>query len=179
MPATVFQKTDAGRDELQRRNRTLDMPSRALLILCNGRSTRAALRAQLGERADALLQGLLDRGLVEVQAPAGGVDIALPELAPTPVPPPPPPPEPSPAAEPGLAPELPASLVDLAAAKQRALTEMQRLFGPGGGDHTQALLQARDDDEFQRALLRLHDSISVYQGRKGADALVQRIRYGR
>lgn len=173
MPTTVFNKTDAGRQQLQQRSRTLDLPSRAMLILCNGRSSRATLRGQLGDRADSLLQGLLDQGLIEVLPPPGGVDIALPEAAL-----PPPPPAPVAAAVPGVASELPSSLLDLAAAKQRALAEMQRLFGPGGGDHTQALLQARDDDEFQRALLRLHDAISVYQGRKGADALVQRIRYG-
>ena len=180
MPDTVFQKTEAGRLELQRRSRTLDPASRALLILCNGRNSLHALRAQLGERVDDLLQGLQERGFVEAPLPAA-IDLVVPDLllpavtaAPADLPPEPPPPQ----TRLGPASELPASLTELQAAKQRALREMQRLFGPGGGHHTQALLQAQDDDDFERALRRLYDSVSVYQGRKGADALVQRIRYG-
>lgn len=169
MPDTVFQKTEAGRLELQQRSRTLDPASRALLILCNGRNNLHALRAQLGERVDALLQGLLEHGFVETPLPVA-VDLVVPD--------PPPDRVVTPKAALGPASELPASLTELQAAKQRALREMQGLFGPGGGDHTQALLRAQDEHDFERALRQLYDSISVYQGRKGADAVVQRIRYG-
>lgn len=170
MPDTVFHKTEAGRLELQQRSRTLDPASRALLILCNGRNSLHALRAQLGERIDTLLQGLLERGLIE-SPPSAAVDRGMPDVLPAAD-------VVAPKATLSPASELPASLTELQAAKQRALLEMQRLFGPGGGSHTQALLQAQDDDDFERALRQLYDSISVHQGRRGADAVVQRIRYG-
>lgn len=191
-----YQKTALGWQELQQRTLKLGPPARALLILCNGRVSRAELQAQLGAAADDLLNGLLDdlvqRGLVDV-VPAAPVArrLAEPPPLPEPEPVPVPPadvvpdveaevePAPGPAAATATAPEPAATAappVDLRAAGQRALAVTQPLYGPGGGRYTQALLQARDSASFEQALAALHDNLAVYQGRKAAAALVRRIR---
>lgn len=105
----------------------------------------------LGESAEALLEGLLARGLVE--------------RASSPARPPSPPPTPSPG-------------IDLPAAKLRALDLLERLFGPGGGSHGDAVRQAADAAAFERVLEGIHDVVRIYQGKRRAGELVQRIRVG-
>lgn len=175
-----YQKTALGWQELQQRTLKLGPPARALLILCNGRVSRAELQAQLGAAADDLLNGLLDdlvqRGLVDV-VPVAPVARRLAEPPPLPVPTADVAPDVETRAEPAPEPTPPpAPLVDLRAAGQRALAVTQPLYGPGGGRYTQALLQARDSASFEQALAALHDNLAVYQGRKAAAALVRRIR---
>lgn len=82
-----YQKTESGWQELQQRRQKLDFPSRQLLILCNGRVSLAELRAQFGPRTDGLLQGLIERGLVESvdrsdKAAPGPAEAALPPSLP-------------------------------------------------------------------------------------------------
>jgi hypothetical protein len=176
-----YQKTDSGWQELQQRRQQLDFPSRQLLILCNGRASLAELRAQFGPRTDGLLQGLIERGLVEAveradKAGATAAESALPPslpLAPEPRVEPAPPPPPAPPSH--LASSL-SSLPELRAAKQRALAALEQMFGPGGGSDMPELLKAPDEIVFLRVLKRVTDNVAVYQGRKAADALARQIR---
>jgi hypothetical protein len=182
-----YQKTDSGWQELQQRRQKLDFPSRQLLILCNGRASLGELRAQFGPRTDGLLQGLIERGLVEAVERADklpAAEAALPAslpMEPEPlvdVAPPPPPAPAAPAAVSNVV-SLPSSLSalpDLRAAKQRALAALEQVFGPGGGSDMPELLKAPDEAEFQRVLRRVTDNVAVYRGRKAADALARQIR---
>ena len=123
-----YQKTESGWQELQQRRQKLDLPSRQLLILCNGRASLGELRAQFGPRTDGLLQGLVERGLVEAVEradKAAAVEPTLPpslpmepearvEAAPAPPPPPAPPasaPAPAPVSNVVSLPERAASLM--------------------------------------------------------------------
>ncbi|MFO1330791.1 MAG: hypothetical protein U1F56_25845 [Rubrivivax sp.] len=165
-----YGKSERGRAELQQRSADLDAATRALLILCNGRVSADELRAQCGARTDERLQRLLERGLVErLERPAPAASPAGPpsEL-----------PSDRSSELPSVPPSGLSAMPELRAAKARALVQMQRLFGPGGGAQTQQLVKARDEAEFEAALRAIHDAISVYQGRKGADALVRQIREG-
>ena len=147
----LVQKTERGRLALQSRGPALDARSRQLLVLCNGRMPTAALRALFGEPTDDLLQALLGLGLIERVAPVASAEHDA---------------EPAPAA------------VDLPATLARALELLERLFGPGGGSHGQALRQARDAAAFEQALRGVQDALSVYQGKRRAALLVQQIRSG-
>jgi len=188
-----YQKTDSGWQELQQRRQKLDFPSRQLLILCNGRASLGELRAQFGPRTDGLLQGLIERGLVEAVDRADKLPAAVAALPPSlpmepeplvdvaPSPPPAPAPAPAPAAPAAVSnvvslPSSLSALPDLRAAKQRALAALEQVFGPGGGSDMPELLKAPDEAEFQRVLRRVTDNVAVYRGRKAADALARQIR---
>lgn len=153
MDEPLLQKTERGRQVLQSRSPALDARSRQLLVLCNGQLPKAALRALFGSSTDDLLQGLRGQGLI---APVG------PEAAPAP-------PEPQPGNEPAL---------DLPAAQARALALLESLFGPGGGNHGEALRRARDAQAFEQALQGVQEALSVYQGRRRAALLLRQIRDG-
>lgn len=157
MDEPLVQKTERGRLALQSRGPALDARSRQLLILCNGRTPTAALHAAFGEGTGTLLQGLLGLGLIE---PVARVQRARRSAESAPAQPAPP------------------AVVDLRAARARALELLERLFGPGGGSHGQALQQARDAAAFEQALRGVQDALSVYQGKKQAARLVQQIRSG-
>lgn len=161
----LFQKSGLGKQALESRDRTLDHLSRQLLILCNGRTPLGELRAALGEPVDALLQGLLARGLVErvgqgvVPQASHARDVST-----------------NPAARaPAARMPVPKDEIDLPAAKARALDLLDRLFGPGGGSHGLAVRQAADAAAFERVLVGVHDAIRIYQGKKRAAQLVQQI----
>lgn len=151
MHEPLLQKTERGRQALHSRGPALDPRSRQLLILCNGRMRTAALRALFGEGTDDLLQGLHGLGLVEAVRRD---------------------------AKPAGAAPRPGPALDLPAARARAIALLERLFGPGGGSHGEALRQARDAQAFEQALRGVQDAVSVYQGHKRAARLVQQIRSG-
>jgi hypothetical protein len=169
MQQLLFEKSELGKRALESRDRTLDVRSRQLLILSNGRTTLAELRTALGEAVDDLLQGLLARGLVRpVEAAAGPQAPAAREVSADPA-----------AKAPAAPTPAPKDAIDLPAAKVRALDLLERLFGPGGGSHGQAVRRAADAAAFERVLEGVHDSIRIYQGKKRAAQLVQQIRNGR
>jgi hypothetical protein len=165
----VFQKSGLGKQALESRDRTLDHRSRQMLILCNGRTSLSELRAALGDPADALLQGLLARGLVERVEPAAMAQLPRVRTVST---------NPAATAPAGPVP-APNVDIDLPAAKARALSLLESLFGPGGGSHGLAVWQAADAAAFERVLAGVHDAIRIYQGKKRAAQLVQQIRTGR
>jgi hypothetical protein len=164
MDEPLVQKTERGKQALQSRGAVLDARSRQLLILCNGRMPTASLRALFGAPTDDMLQGLQRLGMIESVARAPRVrrdsKPATTEFAPS---------------EPALA---PAPVIDLSATRARALELIERLFGPGGGSHGQALRQACDAEAFEQALRGVQDALGVYQGKKRAAQLVQQIRSG-
>ncbi|HSV71451.1 MAG TPA: hypothetical protein VLI72_15185 [Methylibium sp.] len=162
MDEPLVQKTERGRQALQSRGPALDARSRQLLVLCNGSMPTAALRVLFGEPTDDLLQGLLGLGLIEPAGRAPRVARVERDAEPAPA-------MPAPA---------PAPAIDLPAAQARALELLERLFGPGGGSHGQAVRQARDAVAFEQALRGVQDALGVYQGARRAARLVQQIRSG-
>ncbi|MEW5835645.1 MAG: hypothetical protein ACOZJZ_15920 [Pseudomonadota bacterium] len=166
MDQALFRKTDRGRQALQGHDKALDSRSRNLLILCNGRTPMAELRKMIGGLTDALLQGLLARGLVERAVQSAAEHACAPPKA-----------RPPTAAQAQPVPDM-VAVVDLRTAKRRELELLESLFGPGGGSHGQAVLQAHDAATFEQALTGVHDAISIYQGKKRAALLMQQIRSG-
>ncbi len=85
--ADVFVKTDAGRDEIKSRSRTLSMAERAILLMVDGQRDVAALRSIIaGSKAPAdTLDALLAQGLIAgaggAMAEATPVSIAMPRSA--------------------------------------------------------------------------------------------------
>lgn len=69
-PHTVYLKTPQGRAEVTARALGLTMLQRRLLILSDGKSTVGQLQTMLGAPFDALLQHLLNLGLLQLQGSA-------------------------------------------------------------------------------------------------------------
>lgn len=69
----VYVKTDAGRDEIRARSRSLSMPVRAILLMVDGQRTVAGMRALIaGSKAPAdVLDVLLAQGLIEARDAPG------------------------------------------------------------------------------------------------------------
>jgi hypothetical protein len=165
MPPTLYRKTAAGQAEVRERRLGLDARARTLLILCNGRLDAAALAAQTRLPAQALLQLLCELGLLE---PVPGAAVAPVKAPPAPaVAPAPPAPPPAP----NLALQLPAIV-------QRGWLLLEPLFGPGTRERLAPLQRATDATQLRKALDDLRDTMAIYQGRKSAAALVQRIEHG-
>ena len=74
-----LQKTQAGRDALQRRDRSLHPRERQILVITNGSQTRAQMLDLLGADAEALVEHLLQLGLLEVQSVVAPAIYPLPQ----------------------------------------------------------------------------------------------------
>jgi hypothetical protein len=69
--AASFAKTDAGQQEIQKRSMGLSPLVRRLLVLIDGQRTGKDLSVFVaGNEVEPLLQELVDKGCVEVKAPA-------------------------------------------------------------------------------------------------------------
>ena len=157
----IFRKTPQGHEELRTRKAGLTLRERSVLILVNGQLGVDVLAARLGGDPQAVLRTLEHRGLIEAIVPPAPP--APPPMAPEPVPAPP-------VAAPALAPDD-----ALAAAKRRALAVLGEVYGPGAATMVGDLLAARNAKEFSRAMKLLEETLVMYQGRRHATELVERI----
>lgn len=152
----IFRKTPDGQEELRTRKAGLSPRERSVLILVNGELGVDALTAQLGGDVWAALHTLEDRQLVVGVGPR-----------------PPSTPAPSPSSPAPVA--APAPDEALAAPKRRALAVLGEVYGPEAGSMVSDLLAARNPKELSRALKLLEETLVMYQGRRHASELMERI----
>jgi hypothetical protein len=148
----IYRKTDLAHRELQSRTRSLQGPTRTVLILVDGRTSVHGLTARLGHPAGPALAELARSGYVE-EAMA----------APQPLPGPP---ATTPAPTPAPAPA--ASGDELARACRAALARLTPHFGPDVEIVAQPLLQAADRAAFNAGLVQIERKLALYLGKAQA-----------
>lgn len=162
----VLVKTDLGRDAISKRSHGLNPRQRAVLISINGELSVGALRASFGAgkeaELEAMLEHLLEQGLVERTRPEPAAVTPAAVAAPAAAPPP----APAPAASaPAPAPEA-AAVVPLAAAVPSAAAEPVALEAAAAADwrvlrdRAGALLQQMMGEDADLLTMRLERSRS-------------------
>jgi hypothetical protein len=162
-PKSVFQKTEKGRDEIAKRTHRLDSRRRMLLIVVDGLSDAETLADKVAHLDNALelLESLSAEGFVEQ---TGGAEPAEP-------PPRPAPPRGAPAtlraAEP---PPASPSALPLEALKRSAVSQIDRLMGPGGEALALKLEAASTREAFLAEARKVHQAlVASVGGRKAED----------
>lgn len=160
----VLVKTDLGRDAISKRSHGLNPRQRAVLISINGELSVGALRASFGAgkeaELEAMLEHLLEQGLVERTRPEPAAVTPAAVAAPAAAPPP----APAPAAS-ASAPEA-AAVVPLAAAVPSAAAEPVALEAAAAADwrvlrdRAGALLQQMMGEDADLLTMRLERSRS-------------------
>lgn len=160
----VLVKTDLGRDAISKRSHGLNPRQRAVLISINGELSVGALRASFGAgkeaELEAMLEHLLEQGLVERTRPEPAAVTPAAVAAPAAAPPP----APAPAAS-APAPEA-AAVVPLAAAVPSAAAEPVALEAAAAADwrvlrdRAGALLQQMMGEDADLLTMRLERSRS-------------------
>lgn len=177
MPAPIYRKTDAGREEVGARKAGLSPVTRRVLILVNGQDGMAAL-ASLGlPDLQSHLDTLLAFRLIE-PLPANVHRSASPAAAPVtaavadaPVAPP------APAAP--AAPQVDSEEDRQVQALQRkAFLMLRQHFGPDTPTVAQAVFAARTLRDFRMALDGIEAKLAIYMGRKQATRELDTLRGG-
>ncbi|MDI1340349.1 MAG: hypothetical protein Q7K57_18700 [Burkholderiaceae bacterium] len=159
----IYKKTAQGQAELADRKAGLRARERSALIMVNGQLSIESISAQLGPDAPALLEILVSKELIErAEHPPP------PEAAPVKV-------SITPASSPAVIPAPPSSGPDMGATKLRALRVLAEVYGPEASSMVDDLLTARSLKEFYKAMKNLEEMLVMYQGRKHATVLIQRI----
>jgi hypothetical protein len=140
-PGNVFQKTQKGREEIEKRTHRLDSRRRTLLIMVDGRASAGDLAAKAAHIPDAmaLLQSLWTEGFVE---PAG--DVAE-EVAP------------------------PAGAMPLDELKRAACKAIGRLMGPDGDSLALKLERAPTHEAFLAEAARVREALRSFLGPRQAE----------
>ena len=161
-PDTLYQKTPAGKLEIQQRGHGLSPATRALLIRLNGQTRLRELQGPGDDDIGPRVEHLLALGLIEPMATVK-----------KPVPPPPPVPAPrapAPVLANGPPRAAPAPAPDLAALRQVALQRLYLHFGPETSIAAAPLVQAQTPEEFSRAIGLMVEKLAIYLGKKAAQA---------
>ncbi len=148
----IYQKSAAGREEIQRRSGAIDARTRSALILINGKDPLAAVERQLGHSIVPSVQSLLDLGLVEV--------VSRREPAPVQADPPQTPSQPSP--------DEGAKQGHWEAVKRQIAVRLAPHFGPDLMTVLAPLMAAQSDTDKQAAMQALQAKLALYLGRKAA-----------
>ncbi len=166
MPAPVFKKTQAGRDEVAKRRAGLTPAERQVLIVVNGAESTSAL-AGLAD-VNRHLRKLIDLGLVEV---SGGGSPSAKTATPSPQAP-----EPAAraAAPTGLSAEQEEAIVR--ALQRQAGTQLVHHFGPDTATVAEKVLLADTLSDFNAALDEVETKLAIYLGRKKAAAQIEELK---
>jgi len=140
-PENVFQKTQKGREEIEKRAFRIDHKRRTLLIMADGRSNAAALAGKAAHIPDAmaLLQSLWTEGFVE---PVGA---ALAEVA------------------------QPLSGRPLEELKRIACGTIERLMGPDGDAIALKIERTQSPAAFFAEAAKARDALRAFLGPRQAD----------
>lgn len=156
MAATVYRKTEAGRDEVATRRAGLSPQLRRVLIMVNGAEGAAAMAAlglpDLAQQLAALAEAGLIEPLPASSRSASSQPAAVVAAAP--------------------APPVPAPVVEedprLQGLQRRAFLLLRQHFGPDTPIVGEAVFAARTIDDYHRALDGLEAKLAIYMGRKQA-----------
>jgi hypothetical protein len=177
----VYRKTERGAAALKTRSSSLPARARTALILVNGVDSVASLVGKIGPDAAVLVELLLELGLVE-EVPAARPVRAAPVAA-TPV---------MPAVTPTVATTAPtavtpAAAIDSAAAeamrtrlaplKHEVIQRLEPHFGPDTDVVCAALVAAATEEAYRDAIVAIESKLSAYLGRKGAQRMLDGLRY--
>ena len=140
-PENIFQKTQKGREEIEKRTFRIDHKRRTLLILADGRSNAAALAEKAAHIPDgmALLQSLWTEGFLE---PVGAV---VEEVA------------------------QPPSGRPLGELKRIASKAIERLMGPDGDTIALKLERAPTHEAFFAEAARAREALGAFLGPRQAE----------
>ncbi|MBL8386602.1 MAG: hypothetical protein JNK17_00035 [Hydrogenophaga sp.] len=156
MAATVYRKTEAGRDEVATRRAGLSPQLRRVLIMVNGAEGAAAMAALGLPDLAQQLAALAEAGLIE-PLPASSRSASS---------------QPAAAVAAAPAPPVPAPVVEedprLQGLQRRAFLLLRQHFGPDTPIVGEAVFAARTIDDFHRALDGLEAKLAIYMGRKQA-----------
>jgi hypothetical protein len=174
MNRLFHRKTELGVREVAQRSLGLPRILRTLLILVAPHVSAEELARRIGDEADSKLEALLAMGLIEPVVPVARLPETASATATAVVPvaqrvPPAPPPAPTAPIAP------PARSVDLRAAKSLALRELAPVFGPEVDSILGGLLGADSSAALSVELDALRDKLVMYQGRRRAEALINKI----
>ncbi len=158
MAATVYRKTEAGRDEVATRRAGLSPQLRRVLIMVNGAEGAAAMAALGLPDLAQQLAALAEAGLIE-PLPASSRSASAQPAAAVAAAPAPPVPAPAPVVE-----EDPR----LQGLQRRAFLLLRQHFGPDTPIVGEAVFAARTIDDYHRALDGLEAKLAIYMGRKQA-----------
>ncbi|GAA6142678.1 hypothetical protein [Hydrogenophaga sp. 5NK40-0174] len=158
MPAPVFKKTQAGRDEVSGRKAGLTPAERQVLIVVNGAGSTSAL-AGLAD-ASRHLQKLLDLGLIEVVSGSAPAPM-LAKATNTPA-------APAPAATPAKTSGIENEEAIVRALQRQAGTKLVHHFGPDTATIAEKVLLADTLVDFNAALDEVEAKLAIYLGRKKA-----------
>ena len=185
MPAPIYRKTDAGREEVGARKAGLSPVTRRVLIMVNGQDGVAALAATGVPDLQSHLDTLLAFRLIEAipgsggrSAPAPATAAVTPVSVPAPVAAPSPPPAvapPSVAAAPQVDPDEDRQVQAL---QRKAFLLLRQHFGPDTPTVAQAVFAARSLVDFRLALDGLEAKLAIYMGRKQATRELDTLRGG-
>lgn len=181
MPAPIYRKTDAGREEVGARKTGLSPVTRRVLILVNGQDGVAAL-ASLGlPDLQSHLDTLLAFRLIEPlptsaqrsasPAAAAAAAAVTPAVAAAPVVPPPPAAPPPPQVD-------PEEDRRVQALQRKAFLMLRQHFGPDTPTVAQAVFAARTLQDFRMALDGIEAKLAIYMGRKQATRELDTLRGG-
>lgn len=171
--ALVYEKTGPGREAIQTGVPRLDFKSRAALIMVDGVNSAMALnekitKARLSEQGLALLENLLQAGLI---APKGGAAAATPVVtvkatpAPAEVP-----------AQPAPMSDAPIALnQELALAKRAGVKVIEQAMGGNGMFLALELEDAKDTKAFLAAVKRVHGILRESRGAQHAERFLQKV----
>ena len=149
-PENVFQKTQQGREEIEKRTFHVDHKRRTLLIMVDGRSNAAALAEKAAHIADsmALLQSLWTEGFVE---PVGAVAAEV---------------EPQRGERSDRSDRSDRSLEEL---KRVASKAIERLMGPDGDSIAIKLERAPTPEAFFAEAARAREALRAFLGPRQAE----------
>ncbi|QJR10264.1 hypothetical protein DSM104443_01318 [Usitatibacter rugosus] len=158
-PKSVFRKTEKGRDEIAKRTHRLDARRRMVLIVVDGQADAESLAAKVAHLDNALelLESLSAEGFVE---PTDGPEFAEPSR--------PAYPRSTTPRAPAPAPVSPSSL-PLEALKRSAVSQVDRLMGPGGEALALRLEAAPTREAFLAEARKVHQALVASVGARKAE----------
>lgn len=150
-PGTVLRKTAKGLEEMSNRTYRLPQRSRSVLIVVDGRLTRAAVLQRTVDPLESgrVLDDLLAQGFIEVSHTS-----------------------PDAAARP--APGDGAHAIDLAATRRAAASAVLEALGPDGEMLAMQIEKCRTVDDLLELIDRSHDIVRNVRGTKAAESFAQR-----
>lgn len=173
----VYRKTERGAAALKTRSSSLPARARTALILANGTDSVASLVGKIGPDAAVLVELLLELGLIE-EVPASRPARAAPAGA-TPAMPP--------VAASAATACPPAAAIDPAAAeamrtrlaplKHEVIQRLEPHFGPDTDVVCAALVAAATEEAYRDAIAAIESTLSAYLGRRGAQRMLDGLRY--
>ena len=163
--ASIYRKTEKGRNEIATRANRLGLRDRTMLIMVDDKTTRAGLLAKNSHpTSDGILNDLLAGGYIEVVRETAAADAAPAPATAEPAAAAPPPAAADPAA-PGAAPVE----VSMQSASRYACRTLVTLLGPGADDLTTLVEKCKSVEELTARFEKCRDVIQAMAGKRKAD----------